>query len=207
VASYVLLLFYLCRFVGGASSDNLSLGGQKVLRVNEEFGYVVGVDYDAEWTMAAVRDLYSRIKKPVVKEPTHLEGGTEGLLHQLFACTRKAINQAGTPLTAILGIGVGDPGLVDRQQAVSVMSSTIDFWKEVPVQELFEKEFGIPAVLENNGRTKAIAERLMGAGEQAPDMIHIELRQGHRGGHDHCRKALPGPSLRRCSLSSGPEAA
>jgi N-acetylglucosamine repressor len=166
------------KLLEGGPGDNRAGSGQKLLRVNEEFGYVVGVDYDAEFTMAAVMDLHPRIKKPVVKEPSYLEGGSEGLLRQLFRCTRQAINQAGTPFTAILGIGVGDPGLVDKQQALSVMSSTIDFWREVPVQELFVKEFGIPTAFENNGRTRAIAERLMGAGEQAPDMIHIEYGKG-----------------------------
>jgi predicted NBD/HSP70 family sugar kinase len=162
----------------GAQCDDSAHVGRKLLSFNEEFGYVVGVDYDAEWTMAAVMDLHPRIKKPLVKEATYLNGGVEGLLQQLFACTRRAINGAGVPLTAVLGLGVGDTGLVDRQQGLSVMSSTIDFWKGVPVQEIFEKEFGIPVVLENNGRTKALAEQLMGAGQQAPNMIHIEYGKG-----------------------------
>lgn len=166
------------KLLEGGRGDDLGMVGRKLLSFNEEFGYVVGVDYDAELTMAAVMDLHPRIKKPVVKEATYLNGGVEGLLQQLFACTRNAIDGAGVPLNAVLGLGVGDTGLVDRQQGVSVMSSTIDFWKGVPVQEIFEKEFGIPVVLENNGRTKALAEQLMGAGEQAPNMIHIEYGKG-----------------------------
>src|SRR5260370_35593354 len=95
----------------GGPGDDLARVGRKLLSFNEEFGYVVGVDYDAECTMAAVMDLRPRIKTPVVKEATYLNGGVEGLLQQLFACTRRAINGAGVPLTAVLGLGVGDPGL------------------------------------------------------------------------------------------------
>lgn len=77
-----------------------------------------------------------------------------------------------------LGIGVGDPGLVNVQEGISVLSANIGFWKEIPLKKLFEEEFGVPVILESSVRAQALAERVLGAGEGAEDMIYIEYGSG-----------------------------
>src|SRR6516164_2059990 len=90
----------------GGQGDDSAHVGRKLLSVNEEFGYVVGVDYDAEWTMAAVMDLHPRIKKPLVKEATYLNSGVEGLLQQLFGAGQQAPNMIHIEYGKGIGAGV-----------------------------------------------------------------------------------------------------
>ncbi len=158
-------------------ADNPTGRKQVLLRINEESGFVIAVDFDEEFVDVALLDLFPRVKSSL-REPTNLREGMEGLIHQLFSCVRKIVRQTGLNWRDVHGIGVGVPGLVNGREGMVIMSSTIEFWKQVPLQRLFEKEFGISAAVENNSRTKAVAERVLGAGEMAEDMIYAEYGKG-----------------------------
>jgi N-acetylglucosamine repressor len=150
---------------------------QTLLRLNEENGYIVSVDFDPEIVSAAVTNLLPRIRSKVA-ETTRLDGDAEGLIRQLFACAHEAIRQAGIEREKLLGIGVADPGLVDVREGISVASAHIGFWKGIPLKKLFETEFGVPVIVESSTRAQALAERFLGAGEGAEDMLYIEYGRG-----------------------------
>jgi predicted NBD/HSP70 family sugar kinase len=150
---------------------------QVMLSVNEESSFVIGLDFDEEFVDVALLDLHPRVKQ-TLREPTNLSGGINTLLQQLFAAVEKLIQTSGVEADSIGGIGVGVPGLVNHRTGTVVMSSTIDFWKHIELKEMFEQKFGISTVVENNSRTKAIAERVLGAGEQAEDMVYAEYGRG-----------------------------
>jgi N-acetylglucosamine repressor len=158
-------------------SDNPMGRKQILLRLNEEHSFVAAVELDDESVIASAMDLFPRIRTSV-KEPTNLNGGIEGLVRQLLSCTRRAIDQAGVSNRALIGIGIADPGLVNTQDGVVVTSSTIDFWKQVPLKDIFEREFGTPVLLESKTRAHAMAERMLGAGQGANDMIYVDYGRG-----------------------------
>lgn len=158
-------------------ADNPTGRKQVLLQINEESGFVIAVDFDEEFVDVALLDLYPKLRSSL-QEPTNLCQGMEGLIQQLFSCVRRTIRQSGLKLRNVQGIGVGAPGVVNSRDGIIIMSSTIEFWKQVPLQRLFENEFGISTVVENNSRTKAVAERVLGAGEMAEDMIYAEYGKG-----------------------------
>ncbi len=163
---------------GTAKKANSRQGRKQVLlRLNDSHGFVVAVDFDPEFVVAAVMDLHPRIQT-TIEEATDLSGGAQGLVRQLVSCTHRAIQQSGVDRRSLVGIGIGDPGLVNSREGVSLTASQIDFWKQVPTRKIFEEEFGIPSVLGDNTRTKAVAERVLGAGEMAEDMIYVEYSRG-----------------------------
>jgi len=159
-------------------SDNPTGRKQVLLRSNVEFGFVVAVDFDAENVRAAVLDLAPRVRGPVIQEPTVVDQGKGGLIAQLLRCTHRALDASGIAPEKVLGIGVGDPGLVNAVEGVSIFASTIEFWQQVPLREIFEAEFSTPTLIANNTRTKAAAERALGAGAGSADMIFIEYGRG-----------------------------
>lgn len=77
-----------------------------------------------------------------------------------------------------VGIGIADPGLVDSRNGVTVTSSTIEFWNQVPLKQIFEKEFGVPTIVESKTRAKTIAERMLGAGQKQENMIYLDYGTG-----------------------------
>jgi len=163
--------------VEAGPSDNPMGRKQILLRLDEDHSFVAAVELDDEFVTASAMDLMPRIRSSV-KEPTELSAGMDGLVRQLLSCTRRAIEQAGVSNRALLGIGIADSGLVNSQDGVVVTSSTIDFWKQVPLKAIFEKEFQIPVLLEDKTRARAMAERTLGAGQGAQDMIYIDYGRG-----------------------------
>lgn len=150
---------------------------QVMLSVNEESSFVIGLDFDEEFVDAALLNLHPKVRQSL-REPTDLSGGLDRLLQQLFGCVDKLIHLSRVNTQCIRGIGIGVPGLVNHRTGTVIMSSTIDFWKEVELTRIFEQKFGISTAVENNSRTKAIAERVLGAGEKAEDMIYAEYGRG-----------------------------
>jgi predicted NBD/HSP70 family sugar kinase len=197
----------------GGLSNNPTGRKQILLELNEKLGYVVTLDFDAETVSAGMMDVRAKLRNSVIRESTDLANGRDGLLRQLLSCVERTIQQAGPESGRPLGIGIGDPGLVNSQEGISVVSSTIDFWHAIKLRELFNKAFGVPVVVSDNTRTKAIAERTLGAGEGAADLIYIEygtgigagiftgghLLQGHRwsaGEFGHTSTTEGGPPCR-----------
>jgi len=177
ISSLVRNLINEGRLVEAGRSDNPMGRKQILLRLNEDHSFVVGVEFDDEHVIASVLNLSLKMKS-TVKERTHLEGGLEGLRRQLLTCAGRALEQAGVAGRPLLGIGIADPGLVNTQGGVVVMSSTIEFWKQVPLREIFEKEFKVPALVESKTRARAVAERMLGAGEMIKDLIYVDYGRG-----------------------------
>ncbi len=150
---------------------------QVLLRLNEEYRFVVGVNFDEESVAASVLDLHPRIRQTVT-EATRLGSGAEGLVRQLISCTKQALKKSGLSESSLLGIGIADPGLVDSRRGVTVTSSTIEFWRQIPLKKIFEQEFGVPTLVEAKTRAKTIAERMLGGGKMADNMIYLDYGAG-----------------------------
>jgi len=161
------------RLIEAGRSDN-SMGRKRILlRLNEEHGFFLGVGFDDEAVLAAVMDLRPRIHS-MVREATRLEGGMNDLARQLLSCAHEAVRQAGLKAESLLGIGVAGSGLVNSQEGTMVMSSTIESVRHVPLRRIFEKEFSVTVLVANFASAKAVAERTLGAGALADDMIYVE---------------------------------
>lgn len=161
------------RVVEAGRSNNSRGRKQVLLRLNEERGFVLGIGFDDEAVLAAVMNLHLQIVS-MERETTRLESGPDELLHQLLSCAKKAIKDAGIKENLLLGIGISASGLVDSQEGTVVMSSTIQFLNQVPLRRVFEKMFSAPVMVVNLAGAKAIAERMVGAGAMADDMIYVE---------------------------------
>jgi len=156
-------------------SDNPTGRKQILLEMNKNAGIILAVDFDAEQVAVARLDCRPALVGEVYREPTDLRGKAE-LLDQLLRCARRGLE--GTGGERIVGVGVGDPGIVDTARGLSVAASTIDFWRDVPLRDRFETELGIPCVVADNTRARTVAERTLGAGGGSDDMIFIEYGLG-----------------------------
>jgi N-acetylglucosamine repressor len=158
-------------------ADNVRGRKQVLLRLNEDRGFMVGLEFDSEKVVAATMDLHPRIKHTVT-EPTRLDGGVAGLVEQLLSCTERVIRESGENARPLLGVGVADPGAVNTREGVTITCSTIEFWKNVPLVKIFQEEFSVPAWLEDEARSRTVAERVLGAGEMQEDMIYVDYGTG-----------------------------
>jgi len=82
----------------------------------------------------------------------------------------------------VLGIGIGIPGLVDRENGVVYDIQNIPSWKEVPLQEILEDHFQVPVYIDNDANCFALGESRFGNGMEEDDFVGITLGTGMGGG-------------------------
>ncbi|MBN2309390.1 MAG: ROK family protein [Candidatus Hydrogenedentes bacterium] len=150
---------------------------QVLLRVNAGHGLAVGVEFDADHVIALIADLdMAVVARHIVEFP--LGQDKDAILAKLIEGVRDVILSAGIDRARLIGIGIADPGLVDRERGVSVLSSTIEGWRSVPLREIFEQEFSVPVQMEENTRTKTLAEKRFGAGRGVGHLMFIDFGPG-----------------------------
>jgi len=82
----------------------------------------------------------------------------------------------------VLGIGIGVPGLVDRNTGVVYDVLNIPNWKEIPLKALIKKEFGVAVYVDNDANCFAMGEYRYGAHAGNSDFVGITLGTGMGSG-------------------------
>jgi glucokinase len=80
------------------------------------------------------------------------------------------------------GIGVGVPGLVDRQKGTVYDVLNIPNWKEIPLGTILEERFGIPVHIDNDSNCFAMGEYRYGTFSGHLDFVGITLGTGMGAG-------------------------
>lgn len=92
----------------------------------------------------------------------------------------RVIRSVWTPEVSAIGIGV--PGLVDRQNGVVYNLVNIPHWDVVPLREILEACFGVRVVIDNDANCFALGERVFGVGRQYENFVGLTLGTGLGGG-------------------------
>lgn len=92
----------------------------------------------------------------------------------------RVIRSVWTPEVSAIGIGV--PGLVDRQNGVVYNLVNIPHWDVVPLREILEPRFGARVVIDNDANCFALGERVFGVGRQYENFVGLTLGTGLGGG-------------------------
>lgn len=80
------------------------------------------------------------------------------------------------------GIGIGVPGLVDRESGTVYDVLNIRNWKKIHLKEIIETTFGIPVHVDNDSNCFAMGEYRYGAFAGHPDFVGITLGTGMGSG-------------------------
>ena len=114
------------------------------------------------------------IKTNILDEGSHIvDDMIESINHRL-----KLLNLSAEDF---IGIGMGSPGVVDREKGTVIGAYNLN-WKTLqPVKEKIEKATGIPFFIDNDANVAALGERWKGAGENQPDVVFMTLGTGVGG--------------------------
>jgi glucokinase len=82
----------------------------------------------------------------------------------------------------VKGIGVGVPGLVNRDWGIVYDVLNIPNWKEIPLKSLLEEKFKIPVYIDNDANCFAIGEFRYGSHSGQDDFVGITLGTGMGSG-------------------------
>ena len=128
--------------------------------------------------------------------PTPATNGPQPALDTLFELGRQAIAEGGLEVQAI---GIGSGGPLDAERGVLIAPPHLRGWHDVPVVELAEEAFDLPASLENDATAAAAGEHRWGAGAGIRNMVYLTISTGVGGG------VVIDGSLYRGSMGNGGE--
>jgi glucokinase-like ROK family protein len=157
-----------------------SQGGRRptMLRLNNQLGYLVGVDIGATSVDLALADLHAQV---LAREsgPTDVRADPAVLLGEVQARLLTMIHQQGLRADQILGIGVGVPGPVDFARGVLVAPPLMPAFDSFPIRDFFQPAFPRADIwVDNDVNMMALGELRAGAGQGVDNFLFVKIGTG-----------------------------
>jgi predicted NBD/HSP70 family sugar kinase len=153
---------------GSVDSD----GGRPrvMLDMNPEHRYVIGVDIGETRVRVELFDLTmtERAKADYPLNPR--EHDVDVVVEQILSGLAAVLADSGIDPGAILGVGVGIPGIIEQGAEALVHGQTYG-WDAVPLERLLRAGTDLPLRLENGAKTMGQAELWFGAGRGARNAV------------------------------------
>ena len=161
---------------GLAESD----GGRPraMLGMNPQYGYVVGVDVGETRTRVELFDLTmterAKAEYPLDQVAEHDVAVVVG---QIVSGLNTVLSEGGIDRKAVLGVGIGVPGIIERGPEVLVHGQTYG-WDAVPLGRLLRAHTDLPLRFDNGAKTMGQAELWFGAGRGARNAVMVLIGSG-----------------------------
>src|ERR1700733_1514753 len=161
---------------GLAESD----GGRPraMLGMNPEYGYVIGVDIGETRTRVELFDL-TMTERARAEYP--LDGAAsrdvDVVVGQVVSGLRAVLADGGVDAEAVLGVGIGAPGIIEQGPEVLVHGQTYG-WDAVPLMRLLRAHTSLPLRFDNGAKTMGQAELWFGAGRGARNAVVVLIGSG-----------------------------
>jgi predicted NBD/HSP70 family sugar kinase len=154
--------------VGTEDSD----GGRPriLLRVNPDFGVVIGVDIGETGLCIEAFDLAMTELAGERVGMVPLGGDPGEIVEQAAAAVNGLRAQLERDGRRILGVGVAVPGAVERDGDLYVHAPSVG-WQGLPLGALFRERVDLPLYVQNGAKTLGLAEMWLGAGRGRRDAI------------------------------------
>lgn len=136
----------------------------------------IGVDLGGTNIKAAVVDREKGIVEQVTR-PTQANLGKEHLLDRIGETVSDLVKK-----NEIIGIGMGLPGMVSKDQTTVKNPPNLPGWEVVNAAEELTKRTGLPCKIENDANIAAIGSMHFGVGQKFDSFIMITLGTGVGGG-------------------------
>ena len=161
--------------VGWENSD----GGRPrvLLDINPDYGYVIGVDIGETRIRVDLFDLTmtERAKAEYPLNPAEHE--VDEVVRDIASGVTAVLADGGIDPAAVLGVGIGVPGIVEQGPEVLVHGQTYG-WDAVPLERLLREHTALPLRLENCAKTMGQAEMWAGAGRGARNTAVVLIGSG-----------------------------
>ena len=152
----------------------------------------IGLDIGGTFTKIVIAkedgSIVARGKVPTPSSPEEISGSAGDVL---IGNLRRFLDDAEN--TGYCGIGIGVAGLIDRKNGRVLESPNISSINGLAIRELFEREFQLPVVIENDANMYAYGEKWVGAGREFNNFVLLTLGTGLGGGLIYNGELYEGP--------------
>jgi predicted NBD/HSP70 family sugar kinase len=160
---------------GSVDSD----GGRPrvMLEVNPDHGYVIGADIGETRVRVELFDLAMRERAKADYPLNPREHDVDVVVEGILSGLNSVLSESGVEPAAVLGVGVGIPGIVEQRPEALVHGQTYD-WEAVPLERLLRAGTDLPLHIENGAKTMGQAELWFGAGRGARNAVVALIGSG-----------------------------
>lgn len=142
--------------------------------------HYLGIDLGGTNIAAGVLDKDMKIIKKG-NAPTGGDRHYSEIIRDMAMLALKLLDETGLTVKDIPYIGIGSPGISDREKGILLYSNNIKF-SHVPMRQEMQKTIPLPVYIENDANCAALAEGLVGAARDVEDSITVTLGTGIGGG-------------------------
>jgi glucokinase len=147
--------------------------------------YVVGVDIGGTNIVVGTVSEDGRQVLGVRSTPTQPEEGPQAVIGRIARLTQASMGEAekaaGVRRENIVGVGIGSPGPLDREQGLVLLTPNLG-WRDLPLRDLVSEAVGLPATLDNDANCAVYGEWWVGAARGARYVVGLTIGTGIGGG-------------------------
>lgn len=131
--------------------------------------------------IGATKTLVTLIPRPVEEWPAHPPVVRFATPLDPAACVERiggALERlAGRERGAVVAVGCGTPGPLDRERGI-IIHLPNQAWRAVPIGPWLSERVGAPVAIDDDARTGALGEAVLGAGAGADPVVYLTISSG-----------------------------
>jgi glucokinase len=157
--------------------DGSNMTERQIGSSTSDSSYVIAVDIGGTNLRLALADMTGAIAGRW-SSSTAGSRGAEAVVELIQSGVEHLLQQAGVSRGALRAIAAGAPGVTDVDAGVVIATSYLLGWRDVPLRDLLEAAFAIPASADNDVNLAAIGESWAGAAKGTKDFVFLAVGTG-----------------------------
>jgi glucokinase len=157
--------------------------------------YVIGLDIGGTKCAVLLACVSNNIEiLDKIRFDTRTNKGYNYAIDKLFEAIREILKKNNVDKKSVASVGISCGGPLDSKRGIIMSPPNLPGWDNVPIVDMLQKEFGIPAYLQNDANACALAEWKIGAGKGSSNMIFLTMGTGMGAGLIIDGKLYSGPN-------------
>lgn len=117
--------------------------------------------------------------------PTRAAEGADAVVARIVDLLERVaaetLAQTGASRDALLGVGIGSPGPLDRERGLVIFTPNLG-WRDFPLRDRVSSAIGLPATLDNDANCATLGEWWRGAALGGRNVVGLTIGTGIGGG-------------------------
>ncbi|MES2094587.1 MAG: ROK family transcriptional regulator [Actinomycetota bacterium] len=164
--------------IGSIGTEPTTSSGRRALlvRLSNNGAVSVGIDFGRRHLRIVLASLgFSVIAEKFMELP--LGHRAEDSIDRAATLLSELLDEHEVAPTAVLGVGVGIPGPIDRRTGTVVQGAILPEWVGIHLQDL-EKRLHFPVVFDNDANLGALAEVTWGPHTTVDNLVFVKIGSG-----------------------------
>jgi glucokinase-like ROK family protein len=157
---------------------NENMRKSQVLMLNNENGYILGIDLGATSLNVGVCTLRGKPLGVTYNKDINVHDGPEIILGNVIKICRQQLESHKIAVSQVLGIGMGIVSAVEFPSGRPIAPIILNGWDAYPIRERLARDFSCQIFLDNDVNLMALAENINVSEKASRNFIFVKLGIG-----------------------------